>query len=236
MSGLFCTSPKLCVLEKQMQEPPGYRPRGSFAADKKEGTLAASGYVEGGFVGAAKPLEGYGQYKGEFADPLELDYDCLETFCLFSPLTANLMVEDVDEGNLYRSDLTQYAEEITEAIVEEESVGEEARGLMRYFDENREVAAKVVSAHPKVAEINGELYGVLECKIREPLTEEEIKVLKEYWTGQMSDGWGEGFEQRPIHVEDGEIYVSFWNRESFWSVMTAEELNMNQEQEIKISF
>ncbi len=28
MSGLFCTSPKLCVLEKQMQEPPGYRPRG----------------------------------------------------------------------------------------------------------------------------------------------------------------------------------------------------------------
>lgn len=43
---------------------------------------------------------------------------------------------------------------------------------------------------PKVAEINGELYGVLECKISEPLTEEDIKVLKEYWTGQMSDGWG----------------------------------------------
>lgn len=48
---------------------------------------------------------------------------------------------------------------------------------MHYFDESREVAAKVMSAHPKVAEINGELYGVLECKISEPLTEEEIKVL-----------------------------------------------------------
>lgn len=28
MSGLFCTSPQLCVLERQMQQPPGYRPRG----------------------------------------------------------------------------------------------------------------------------------------------------------------------------------------------------------------
>ncbi len=196
----------------------------SFAADKKEGTLAASGYVEGGFVGAIRPIEEYGQYRGEFADPLEIDYDCFEKFCLYSPLTANLMVEGVDEGNLYRSDLTQYAEAIAEAIAREECVGEETRGLMHYFDESREVAAKVMSAHPKVAEINGELYGVLECKISEPLTEEEIKVLKEYWTGQMSDGWGEGFEQRPIDVEDGEIYVSFWNSGNFWSVMTEEEL------------
>ena len=28
MSGLFCTTPRLCVLERQMQQPPGYRPRG----------------------------------------------------------------------------------------------------------------------------------------------------------------------------------------------------------------
>lgn len=28
MSGLFCSSPQLCILEKQMQQPPGYRPRG----------------------------------------------------------------------------------------------------------------------------------------------------------------------------------------------------------------
>lgn len=39
---------------------------------------------------------------------------------------------------------------------------------MHYFDESREVAAKVVSAHPKVADVDGELYGVLECKIRDP--------------------------------------------------------------------
>lgn len=88
----------------------------SFAADKRVGTLVTSGYVEEGFVGAIRPIEEYGQYKGEFAEPLEIDYDCFEKFCLYSPLTANLMVEDVDEGNLYPSDLTQYAEAIAEAI------------------------------------------------------------------------------------------------------------------------
>ena len=28
MSVLFCSSPQLCILERQMQPPPGYRPRG----------------------------------------------------------------------------------------------------------------------------------------------------------------------------------------------------------------
>ena len=45
-------------------------------------------------------------------------------------------------------------------------------------------------------EVEGELYGVLICEITEYLTEREICVLKDYWTGQMSDGWGEGFEQQ----------------------------------------
>ena len=40
----------------------------------------------------------------------------------------------------------------------------------------------------------------------------------------MSDGVGEGFEQQPLTVEDGEIYISFWSRKSFWSVMTEREL------------
>lgn len=196
----------------------------AFAADKKAGTFEVSGYVDGGFVGATRPIEEYSQYKGEFADLLEITEEGLEKFRLFSPLIANLNMRGIAEGELYGSDLVQYLEIIEEAIEREECEGEEARGLMHYFDESREVAAKVVSAHPKVADVDGELYGVLECKIREPLTEEEIKILKDFWTGQMSDGWGEGFEQQPLTVEDGEIYISFWSRKSFWSVMTEREL------------
>ena len=196
----------------------------AFGADKKEGTFEVSGYVDDGFVGVTRPIEEYSQYKGEFADPLEITEEGLEKFCLFSPLIANLNMRGIAEGELYGSDLVQYLEIIEEAIERERCEGEEARGLMHYFDESREVAAKVVSAHPKVADVDGELYGVLECKIREPLTEEEIKILKDFWTGQMSDGWGEGFEQQPLTVEDGEIYISFWSRKSFWSVMTEREL------------
>lgn len=196
----------------------------AFGADKKAGTFEVSGYVDDGFVGVTRPIEEYSQYKGEFADPLEITEEGLEKFCLFSPLIANLNMRGIAEGELYGSDLVQYLEIIEEAIERENCEGEEARGLMHYFDESREVAAKVVSAHPKVADVDGELYGVPECKIRDPLTEEEIKILKDFWTGQMSDGWGEGFEQQPLTVEDGEIYISFWSRKSFWSVMTEREL------------
>lgn len=201
----------------------------AFGADKKAGTFEVSGYVDDGFVGVTRPIEEYSQYKGEFADPLEITEEGLEKFCLFSPLIANLNMRGIAEGELYGSDLVQYLEIIEEAIEREECEGEEARGLMHYFDESKEVAAKVVSAHPKVADVDGELYGVLECKIREPLTEEEIKILKDFWTGQMSDGWGEGFEQQPLTVEDGEIYISFWSRKSFWSVMTERELMGEQQ-------
>lgn len=38
MSGLFCNSQQLCVLERQMQQPPGYRPRGQgiYIVDETE--------------------------------------------------------------------------------------------------------------------------------------------------------------------------------------------------------
>ena len=124
----------------------------------------------------------------------------MKHFQLYSPLTAGLYEGRLsNRGSLYRSDLTPYAEEIAETIEKEYCVGEEPRGLMHYFDRSPAVAAKGnvgISRRSKLW--TAELYGVLECKISEPLTENDIEVLKEYWTGQMSDGWGEGFEQRPI--------------------------------------
>lgn len=43
------------------------------------------------------------------------------------------------------------------------------------------------------------------------LTEDEEAELKEFITGQNSDGLGEGAEQQDIKIPDGIMNVHFWN-------------------------
>ena len=56
------------------------------------------------------------------------------------------------------------------------------------------------------------------------ITKKEVEEVKEYWEGQESDGWGEGFEQREIKTPDGEVCVSFWNSGSDFFITTEEQL------------
>lgn len=63
------------------------------------------------------------------------------------------------------------------------------------------------------------------------LTEAETAILTSYCTGQYSDRFGEGFEQRPIKVDDGEIYVSFWNSENFF-IKLEQALKQNDEPDL----
>ena len=87
--------------------------------------------------------------------------------------------------------------------------------LMRYYREDDSVRRKVVRAVPTVDEVNGELVGSLWVDTDAPLTAEEQAVFCAYITGQYSDGWGEGFEQREIDVGDGKLYVHFWQDHDF---------------------
>ena len=195
------------------------------ARDKRQATMADSGFIPEGFVGTQRAIHEYQEYQGEFADLLEKNGIPCETFCLYNSLIGMMYQDGEEQETLYRSELADYEEQIQKAILKERHVEEEPRGLMHYFDGNRQVAAKVISAFPKVQNIRGELFGVLECSICQPLTQSEIYELKNYWDGQMSDGWGEGFEQRPIYTQEGELYVSFWTQERHWGVMTEEELD-----------
>ena len=196
-----------------------------IARDKRQAAMADSGFIPEGFVGTQRAIHEYQEYQGEFADLLEKNGIPCETFCLYSSLAGMMYQDGEEQETLYRSELADYEEQIQKAILKERHVEEEPRGLMHYFDGNRQVAAKVISAFPRVQNIRGELFGVLECSICQPLTQNEIYELKNFWDGQMSDGWGEGFEQRPIYTQEGELYVSFWTQERHWGVMTEEELD-----------
>lgn len=121
------------------------------------------------------------------------------------------------------------ADKINDFIEDYSEPEEEHRGLMVYFDRNPAVSEKVFSAIPSVKEISGELMGVFECQITEDLTGNELEDLRSHLIGQCSDGFFEGMEQRPIKTADyGEIYVSFWNDGNDWSLQTAEEMGLEQ--------
>jgi hypothetical protein len=101
---------------------------------------------------------------------------------------------------------------------------EAERGIMHWYDEADTVNDKVRSVVFKAENRNDQLWGVAECRVAGSSSSEELDTLKEYISGQASDGWGEGFEQRELETDEGEMYVHLWNFGNDWSIQTEEEL------------
>lgn len=136
---------------------------------------------------------------------------------LLSPLQAEFYEKDSDR--MYPDEvmdgcaLSAYGADILQKMQERaDYVGED---LMEYYDKNDSVKEKVTKLELSVVLKDGELMGCAEVTIKAPLDRWEMSQLEDYLTGQYSDGWGEGFEQQDIPVEDGVINVHFWNSEHF---------------------
>ena len=141
----------------------------------------------------------------------------------YSPLTAEFFPDEPDwEDESYNEyegypmdghDLLQYADAVDEAV--KKDIADFNGDLMQYYHEDDSVRSKVVSAVPSVEICGNKLCGCMNVELREPLNEGEQAVLCDYISGQYSDGWGEGFEQRDIRVEDGTLAVHFWQDHDF---------------------
>lgn len=206
---LLVTDPAIFKVDPEVTPYIDYAALGAAMRTKE---MAASGYIADGFVGAKRPVQEYLEYDGEYSSPLERDNRTYATLRLIGPLLGRIYHNDCDDDQeMDGADLCEYESYINEALKKEAHIFMHSRGLMHYFDGSLSVARKVMDATPTVQRRGGELCGVLECRIKEPLTERELGELKEYWIGQASDGWGEGFEQREIEVEDEILCVSFWS-------------------------
>ncbi len=147
---------------------------------------------------------------------------------LYMPMTADLYERDewgdisYDSTEMDSRDLVPYADTILGALIKNQVPKEKERGLMHWYGELDSLDAKVRSAEFTAEIRNGHLWCVAECQVVGQLTPEELQGLKDYLSGQAADGWGEGFEQREIKVDGGELYVHLWQPDN-WSIQTEQE-------------
>ena len=156
----------------------------------------------------------------------------LQSLRFFSPLFPHLYRKN-EWGDLddYREDLSagevlEYEDEILAHIQKEKLPDEGERGLAVYLDDD--LSQKVYSINPSVEEWNGELWGVTEVQTHGSLSAPELVELTEWLSSQFSDGWGEGLEQREIKIDDGELYLSFWDSSVRFFIKPEDELKGSQ--------
>ena len=137
----------------------------------------------------------------------------------YCPLTIQVHIRDsygdIDEDG-YEEDAEFAArhEDLIRQKMLEYNASDEVN-MAEYFHGNNGVSEKLRSADWDFERRNGELYGCITVQTAGPLTEDEEQDLKEWISGQNSDGLGEGFEQQEIYFDGtrygGFMYVSLWN-------------------------
>lgn len=168
------------------------------------------------------------------------EYEEPKTLKLYMPL--RITTYDIENEYGYKeyanesqeisnAEVVEYTDVILKAIEENNLPEEEQRGLMRYYDDHDSVNAKVSKYVFSVELVEGELKGAAILTLNDELTPKELEKIKENITGQASDGWAEGFEQREISTEMGDIYISFWNSDN-WFIKTAEEMGIEENQKM----
>ena len=141
----------------------------------------------------------------------------------FCPLVGNIDEGDGDMFTVGDSYLADSADEISDAL--KDYTANDENDMAAYYNEDDGVSEKLTSAVWSVEMHGDRLFGRIDCSLKEALTAEETEALRDWVTGQCSDGLGEGFEQQPIDTMDGQLFVSFWNSGDDYAMMTESEFD-----------
>ena len=139
----------------------------------------------------------------------------------FCPLVGNIDEGDGDMFTVGDSYLADSADEIADAL--NRYTANDENDMAAYYNKDDGLSEKLTSAVWSVELHGDKLFGRIDCSLKEALTAEETEALRDWLTGQCSDGLGEGFEQQPIDTMDGELFVSFWNSGDDYAMMTEDE-------------
>lgn len=179
----------------------------------------------------------YEQYSNTdelFADIKEMKRSLANTkMSFFCPLIGNLTDHD---GDYYETDtymLNDNADAIEEAIAKEQA---NEINMAEYVEDHAGIKDKLVFAEWSVEKHGDTLYGKIDCYLTEALSPDEIERLKDAIEGQNSDGLGEGFEQREIRIEEGDLYVSYWHSGNDYFLLTEDEFEEYLSQQSGMKF
>lgn len=166
-----------------------------------------------------------------------------------TPVVASVGCEDLsnfypfDKNGTKDIDAQEAAEMHDAEPYFQEHIDRETCNLAEYLREESPLMSCITRIEPKELDIGeGKLYLITAVDSTEELDEEKIKLLEEYISGQFSDGWGEGLEQREvaeiqvrlqepswdaaawdINMETTNtvcayVYMHVWNSSNFWII------------------
>lgn len=125
--------------------------------------------------------------------------------------------------------LTEHQELLEERMKEYQLNNGE--GMEQFFDANKDVQSKLKSIVWNFEKHDGKLYGVTTANLTGEIDDKGISDLKNWISGQNSDGLGEGFEQQDFDIDEGRLSVSLWDFNGYF-IYTEEEFqqyrNTNQ--------
>lgn len=155
-----------------------------------------------------------------------MEKDTLKAYVI-TDLTAELAVENMDSeygeddyAELDGRDLTDYESSVREYMEKEKELLDDGGNLAPYIDESLlRLRENVLRIEPDVVVYEGKLCGCAIVELKQELSERDWNLLLSYISGQYSDGWGEGFEQRDIPVADGILNVHFWQPDQKYPIV-----------------